>query len=148
MSKKDDKSKKELAFYEKVMAPEKTADGVAVDRVSVYPTGSPHHFRFQIVLVQQQIRKRFAKGYVSFLLTGSLDNKPNQLALNNISSSTRKDLSFSFQYFQVLEGEFLLPDDFIPEQIIVAAVLPKTKWQKRLKLTKEYDWPISTPDNT
>jgi len=132
--------KKELAFYEKVMAPEKTADGVAVDRMSVYPTGSPHHFRFQIVLVQQQIRKRFAKGYVSFLLTGSLDNKPNQLALSNISSSTRKDLSFSFQYFQIVEGEFTLPEGFLPEKVELSTILPKNRWQKYQRINESFMW--------
>jgi hypothetical protein len=132
--------KKELAFYEKVMAPEKTADGVVVDRMSIYPTGSPHHFRFQIVLVQQQVRKRFAKGYVSFLLTGSLDNKPNQLKLNNISSSTRKDLSFSFQYFQIVEGEFTLPENFLPEKLELSTILPKNRWQKHQRINESFMW--------
>lgn len=132
--------KKELAFYEKVMAPEKTADGLVVDRISVYPTGSPHHFRFQVVLVQQQIRKRFAKGYVGLVLTGSLDNKPSQLTLSNISTSTKKDLSFSFQYFQIVEGEFTLPENFLPEKIELSATLPKNKWQKFKRLNESYMW--------
>jgi len=132
--------KKELAFYEKVMAPEKTADGLVVDRVSVYPTGSPHHFRFQVVLVQQQRRKRFAKGYVGLEFTGSLDNKPSQLRLSNISTSTKKDLSFSFQYFQIIEGEFTLPENFLPEKVELATILPKNKWQKYKRLNESFNW--------
>jgi len=132
--------KKELAFYEKVMAPEKTADGLVVDRISVYPTGSPHHFRFQVVLVQQQRRKRFAKGYVGLEFTGSLDNKPSQLILSNISTSTKKDLSFSFQYFQIIEGEFTLPENFLPEKVELATILPKNKWQKYKRLDESFNW--------
>jgi len=132
--------KKELAFYEKVMAPEKTADGLVVDRISVYPTGSPHHFRFQVVLVQQQVRKRFAKGYVDLILTGSLNNKPSQLTLSNISTSTKKDLSFSFQYFQIIEGELTLPEHFLPEKVELATILPKNKWQKYKRLDESFDW--------
>jgi hypothetical protein len=132
--------KKELAFYEKVMAPEKTADGLAIDRMMVHPTASPHHFRFQIVLMQQQVRKRFVKGYVDFTLLGSLYNKPSELKLSNISVSTKKDLSFSFQYFQIVEGEFTLPDDFLPEKLELAAILPKNRWQKYQRIDQSYIW--------
>jgi hypothetical protein len=132
--------KKELAFYEKVMAPEKTADGLVVDRISVYPTGSPHHFRFQVVLVQQQVRKRFAKGYVDLTLTGSLDNKPTKIKLSDISTSTRKDLSFSFQYFQIVEGELTLPVNFLAEKLELATILPKNKWQKYQRLDESFIW--------
>jgi len=132
--------KKELAFYEKVMAPEKTADGLVIDRISVYPTGSPHHFRFQIVLVQQKVRKRFAKGYVALTLAGSLNNKPSQLKLSTISTLTQKDLSFSFKYFQIIEGEFTLPKNFLPEKIELATILPKNKWQKSQRLDEKFLW--------
>jgi hypothetical protein len=132
--------KRELAFYEKVMAPEKTADGLVVDRISIYPTGSPYHFRFQIVLLQQQVRKRFVKGYVDLVLFGSLDNKPSQLKLSHISTLTKKDLSFSFQYFQILEGELTLPDDFSPEKVELSTILPKNRWQKHQQLDESFMW--------
>ncbi|NQZ21632.1 MAG: hypothetical protein HRT53_06185 [Colwellia sp.] len=140
MEKQHYQVKKELAFYEKIMAPEKTADGLVIDRVSVYPTGSPHHFRFQVVLVQQLLRKRFVKGYVAFTLDGSLDNKPSQLKLSTISTLTQKDLSFSFQYFQIIEGEFTLPENFLPEKIDLSTILTKNKWQKFQRLDETFMW--------
>jgi len=132
--------KKELAFYEKIMAPEKQADGVVIDDVSIIPTTSPSHYRFQVVLVQQLLKKRYAKGFIELSLTGSLKNKPSSIKLKNISSLTKKDLSFSFQYFQIIEGEFTLPKDFIPEKIEVATILPKNKWQKYHRLEESYSW--------
>ena len=56
--------KKELAFYEKVMAPEKQANGLVIDAVNLTKSESADHYRFQVVLVQQLLRKRYAKGYV------------------------------------------------------------------------------------
>ena len=132
--------KRELAFYEKVMAPEKTADGLVVDRMSIYPTGSPNHFRFQVVLLQQEVRKRFVKGYVDFTLFGTLDNKPSQLKLTNISTLSTKDLSFSFQYFQIVEGELSLPDNFLPEKLELATILPKSRWQKHQQIDESFMW--------
>ena len=46
--------KKQLAFYEKVMAPEKQAEGIVIDDFSIDSTASANHFRFQVALVQQQ----------------------------------------------------------------------------------------------
>ncbi|MFT5756548.1 MAG: hypothetical protein ACI9LM_001267 [Alteromonadaceae bacterium] len=132
--------KKELAFYEKIMAPEKQVDGVVIDDVSITPTTSSSHYRFQVALVQQLLRKRFVKGYIEISLTGSLENKPSTIKLSNISSLTKNDLSFSFQYFQIIEGEFTLPENFIPEQINVSTVLPKNKWQKYHRLEESYSW--------
>jgi len=132
--------KKELAFYEKVMAPEKQANGLVIDGVSLTKSESPAHYRFQIVLVQQLLRKRYAKGFIEVSITGSLDNKPTSIALSELSTVTKKDLSFSFQYFQLINGELTLPENFIPESINVAAILPKSKWQKYNRIDQSYPW--------
>jgi len=133
-------AKKELGFYEKVMAPEKQADGLVVDSFTVSPTESANHFRFQVVLVQQKVKKRFAKGYIQLEIVGSLDEKPSKLSLEKVSGLTKKDLSFSFQYFQIIKGEFTLPDKFTPELVSLAAVLPKGKWQKFHRIDQDYEW--------
>ena len=132
--------KKELAFYEKVMAPEKQANGLVIDGVSLIKSKSSGHYRFEVVLVQQLLRKRFAKGYIELSITGSLDNKPSSIAMSELSTLERKDLSFSFQYFQNITGELTLPENFIPETIHVAAVLPKSKWQKYNRVDQSYPW--------
>lgn len=132
--------RKELGFYQKVMAPEKQADGLIVDEVQLYRTESPNHFRFAVVLVQQTLRKRFAKGHVTLTLSGSQNNKPTKLKLQDISKTTKEQLSFSLRYFQRIEGEFTLPADFVPEEINVVTTLPKGKWQKFNQLSQDFTW--------
>ncbi|WP_114325889.1 DUF6776 family protein [Candidatus Colwellia aromaticivorans] len=132
--------KKQLGFYEKVMAPEKGANGLVIDNVKVTASKSPNHYNFQITLVQQKLKKRYAKGYVDIMVTGSFANKPSQLKLSDISKTTKKSLSFSFKYFQVISGDFTLPNDFIAEKIQVSAILTKSKWQKYQKLNKTLPW--------
>ena len=134
--------KKELAFYEKVMAPEKGADGLVIDNLKITASQSPNHYNFQIVLVQQQLKRSSVKGHVELIVTGSLNNKPSQLKLENISAITEKELSFSFRYFQVIEGSFTLPSNFSPEKILLSAVLTKNKWQKYQKLDKTLPWGV------
>tara|TARA_R110001583_G_scaffold296_4_gene2676 strand:+ start:942 stop:1658 length:717 start_codon:yes stop_codon:yes gene_type:complete len=134
--------KKELAFYEKVMAPEKEADGLVIDNIKITASQSPNYYHFQVILVQQQLKKSYAKGYVDLVVIGSLANKPSQLKLSDISTVTRKELSFSFKYFQVIEGTFTLPEKFVPEKMHISAVLTKTKWQKYQELNETQPWNI------
>ncbi|GAA6172454.1 hypothetical protein NBRC116592_21240 [Colwellia sp. KU-HH00111] len=134
--------KKELAFYEKVMAPEKDANGLVIDNIKITPSQSPNHYNFQIVLVQQKLKKRYVKGFVDLVITGSLADQPSQLSLADISSTTKKSLSFSFKYFQVIEGSFTLPSNFIAEKVQFSAILTKNKWQKYQKLNKTIPWSI------
>lgn len=136
------KVKKQLGFYEKVMAPEKGANGVVIDNVKITASQSPNHFNYQITLVQQQLKKRYAKGYVDIIVEGSLDNKPRQLLLSDISTVTRKNMSFSFQYFQVISGDFTLPNNFVAEKIQVSAILTKSKWQKYQRLNETLPWKL------
>lgn len=138
--------KKELAFYEKIMAPEKQANGLVIDDVNLTKTESPAHYRFQVVLVQQLLRKRYAKGYIELSVTGSLNNKPIIIALSELSTIKENDLSFSFQYFKIITGELTLPENFIPETINVAAILPKSKWQKYNRIEHSYPW-LKSIDN-
>ncbi len=132
--------KKDLAFYEKVMAPEKQADGLVVDNIVISPTSSPNHFRFQVSLVQQRVKKRYAKGYIELTFSGSLENKPHKMDLLAVSSLTKKQLEFSFQYFQIIEGEFTLPENYMPEKISLSAILPKGKWQDYHRIDDDYLW--------
>ena len=134
--------KKELAFYEKVMAPEKEADGLVIDNIKITATQSPNHYNFQVVLVQQQLKRRYVKGHIDLVLTGSLANKPSQLKLSDISAITKKERLFSFRYFQVIEGSFTTPEKFVPEKVHLSAVLTKNKWQKYQKLNKTISWDI------
>lgn len=137
--------KKQLAFYEKIMAPEKQADGVIVDRLDIFPTESAKHYRFQVTLVQQQVKKRYSKGSVELYLIGSQNDKPAKLPLESLANIDKKALSFSFKYFQVIEGEFTLPEDFIPEQIQVSTILKQTKWQKYNRMDLEFAWQELAP---
>lgn len=132
--------KKQLGFYEKVMAPEKGANGLVIDNVKVTASQSADHYHFQVTLVQQQLKKRYAKGYVDIKVMGSFEGKPSELVLSDISTATKKSLSFSFKYFQVISGDFTLPKGFIAEKVQVSAILTKSKWQKYQKLNESIPW--------
>lgn len=136
--------KKELAFYEKIMAPEKQADGVVLDDFIVSTTTTDNRYAFRAFLVHQLIQKRYAKGFVDIKVSGSLQNKTKLLNLTDISALTKEELSFSFKFFQVVEGAFTLPEGFSPEQIHVIVTLPKGRWQKYNRLEERFKWNIKS----
>lgn len=131
--------KKELAFYEKVMAPGKSANGLVLESLKITPMMSKNHYHFELALVQHQAIKRYAKGYVELKLLGSINNKATSFVIEDISNINKKDLKFSFKYFQIITGDFILPEEFTLDKIKLSAVLVKTKWQKYNKINKTYN---------
>ncbi|WP_426369263.1 DUF6776 family protein [Pseudocolwellia sp. HL-MZ7] len=136
--------KKELAFYEKIMAPEKEANGVVLDNFLVSKTETANRYIFRTFLVHQLIQKRYAKGYIDIKISGNVKGKTTVLSIDKLSELTKKDLSFSFKFFQVVEGAFVLPEDFSPEKINVIVTLPKGRWQKYHRLEESFKWNLKS----
>lgn len=131
--------KEQLSFYQNVMAPELTADGVMIDTLQIEPTVIENQFRYRVVLVQTSKQKKFAKGYIELTVNGSRSNRNAALNLTDLKS-TENDYTFSFRYFQILEGEFVLDPDFTPERVHLTVTLPKRSGQSYSHTEKEFDW--------
>jgi hypothetical protein len=136
--------KKELAFYEKIMAPEKQAGSLVVDSVKFFKTSLINQYSFQVTLLQQLLKRSYSKGDIDLTFAGVLDNKPMKLKLRDISTITKKERSFSFQFFQVISGDFIFPENFKPESIELTVNLPKRKGQKLDSLEKNILWKLDS----
>lgn len=133
------KLQKDLAFYQKVMAPEFEADGVEVDQFHINPSGSERVYHYKLVLVQTQKQKRFAKGFVKLSVSGSLNDQSKHYELEQLIEDFDEQMwQFSFRYFKILEGDFTLPQGFMPQRVHVTAILPASKWQKHARLDRQY----------
>jgi len=135
--------KKQLAFYEKVMAPEKEAAGLLVENVKITAGKVANQYHFQVTLVQQRLKRRYSKGYIELTFEGRDGEKEVKHKLAQISKLTQKDLKFSFQYFQIINGEFTLPENFSPETVLVSAIMTKSRWQKYAKKDKSLAWDVA-----
>ncbi len=136
--------KKQLAFYEKIMAPEKQAGSLVVDSIKIFPSTLANQYRFQVTLLQQLLKRRYSKGDINLIFVGTLDNKQVKLKLTDVSNITKKERSFSFQFFQVISGEVTFPENFIPESIQLAVNLPKRTGQKQADLEKNIPWKLDS----
>lgn len=131
--------KKQLNFYQRIMAPELTQEGFRVEEINIIPAASEHHFHFEIVLMQLEKIKRVVKGDINITLHGSQDRLPKTIALTDLLTKESHSLQFSFKYFQLIEGQFSLPENFIPEQIVVEAEIFQFK-RKKGDFSTNFSW--------
>ncbi|WP_229528269.1 DUF6776 family protein [Planctobacterium marinum] len=134
--------RRELSFYQKVMAPELEQDGFVIDSFNVEPTASDGFFRYAMILMQQDRHRTTVKGRVKISLVGSHAGKPSEIQLTDSMTENSDDMEFSFRYFEVLKGEFSIPDDFAPELIVVESYLKDKKWGSDY-LKRTFEWQLN-----
>ncbi|MFC3122352.1 DUF6776 family protein [Agaribacter flavus] len=132
--------KQEVAFYQRVMAPETTQDGFVVERVEIEATNSDNHFRLKLMLLQHENIKAVIKGTLAIQIIGSLEGKPKQYSLTALQQNVPNEvLDFAFKYFQVIETRFTLPESFIPSRIDISTDVYKYR-KKRGSYSTSIQW--------
>ncbi|EKE87466.1 DUF6776 family protein [Idiomarina xiamenensis] len=129
--------RRELAFYQKIMAPELEAEGVMIDSLLLRPNVAPGHYHFRLALIQLERRRELVKGEVAMTLRGRVNGESRRLDLISISQLADVDRQFAMRYFSLLEGDFILPTDFVPERIDVQVTL--ASGSNRL-LERSFSW--------
>lgn len=133
----------QLAFYQQVMAPELNEQGFLIEGFDLESALSDNSFRFELVLMQQNKTKNILKGDLAVTLIGSENGKAKQYLIDALfSTQGQKGLTFSFKYFQMIEGEIRLPENFQPEQVSVHATIFQFR-RKRGELTTVFDWIVN-----
>lgn len=111
--------REDLAFYQRVMAPELEADGVTIDSLSVRPTG-PGIYHFTLTLVQiERAQQQLAQGRVELELHGRYENETQVHDLFELARLDDERREFAMNYFTRLDGSFQIPADFIPQTLVV-----------------------------
>ena len=129
--------KEEVAFYRGIVSPAETASGLSVTRFNLFGMGEPGVYRFKLVLSQLRSNSRLVKGHATFVIDGVQRGQQKQLSLKQVSGGTQDRLKLRFKYFQNIEGDIVLPEDFLPSRVIIE-VVPVGKGMRRFK--KSFDW--------
>lgn len=132
--------RKELAFYQKIISPNLQANSLIIDSFNVSTTATPDRFRFNLVLIEQDKQKKFAKGQITLQVLGLQQGKPSTLDVLELAGFSSTDRKFSFRHFQIFDGEFSLPADFTATKIEVTVQVPATRGSKAAKFTKTLLW--------
>ncbi len=102
----------ELAFYRRIMAPSKGEDGLRIQAFEVAPSDSADRYRVKLVLVQARQRDARTRGELAVELKGQRNGEETRLSLQDLAADAQ---SFDFRYFQDIDFEVKLPQDFTPD---------------------------------
>jgi hypothetical protein len=130
--------KEEVAFYRGIVSPTETASGLSIADFRVSGIGEERAYRFKLVMTQMKSNTRVIKGYARVAFEGVQNGTQVEHTLHKVSGGTLDKLRLRFKYFQNIEGEFVLPEGFLPSRVVVD-VVPSGKGLTRLK--KTFDWP-------
>lgn len=129
---------RELAFYREVMAPEELSRGLVIRKPIFTALAAPGHWRYQLIAQQGGRSNSARRGSLAVTLSGEADGAAQQYRLRDLDVELAGvEPVLNFRYFQRLEGEFILPADFVPKHIIVIAELHKPVSEQ---LNQRYDW--------
>ena len=114
----------DIVYYRQVVSEETEDTGLIISQLDIDATREPNRFRYKLVMRQQDADgDTFLTGHVNVNLVGSQGEEQQILALRDISAEQDQlDIRLRFKYFQNIEGELVLPENFVPERIQIAAV--------------------------
>jgi hypothetical protein len=130
--------KADLVFYRGLMTPTATEQGLGIRSFTVYTTGEPRVYRYDLVVQQLAVKHALLKGQVRLKLRGKMAGAELALSLQQLSPDEASEVrTFRFRYFQKLEGTIRLPQGFAPETIELSAET-KGKWGVRVE--NQFQW--------
>ncbi|MEM0955837.1 MAG: DUF6776 family protein [Pseudomonadota bacterium] len=129
---------KGIQFYRGLMAPGELVDGVSVHSVDFKPGADENRYQFR-VLVQQSSRKHdLLTGVLTVKLHGTVAGEPITYELSDLSEQVpSSEIRLRFKYFQAIDGEIVLPRDFVP---VTVSTRTESSRPRRASLEQEFRW--------
>lgn len=131
--------KEELAFYRGIVSPREASTGLQLQKFSLEPGGSERRLRYRVVLTQVLGNDRLASGRVQLELDGLQQSESRSLTLKDVTENSVNELNYRFKYFQKLEGDIRLPDNF---SLLRATLRILPGGRERDSIEKTIDWSI------
>ncbi|RLT99410.1 MAG: hypothetical protein D9N14_08520 [Ketobacter sp.] len=129
-----------VTFYKSIMAPRKNDKGLRIERLELSSTVNKRRFKYKVVMTQVADNSSYISGNVTMNLVGMRNGSKESVSFETLSKEMESSgIPFKFRYFQNVDGEILVPADFVPEQIEVIA---QSKGRKATKLEKRFDWNV------
>jgi hypothetical protein len=136
---KEQTLKEQVAFYQRVMAPEMSQDGFVVERMEVTATVSENNYSLKMILLQHENIKAIVKGTLNVRVFGSQDGKAVSFDIKNVQDEPKTALEFGFKYFQVLETSVTFPSGFTPDRFEINTDIYKYR-KKRGSYSANIKW--------
>lgn len=127
-----------LSFYERVVAPEKTDEGFAIEGVEVFKL-SDNTYQLRLVLLQSKQQKAVINGNLDIAVVGQRNSEAITLKSGE-SSLLAEDIKYRFRFFQAVNVTLTIEEDINPETISFSTTVYQYK-------TRKGNYEISVPWN-
>ena len=127
-----------LSFYERVVAPEKTDEGFAIEGVEVFKL-SDNTYQLRLVLLQSKQQKAVINGNLDIAVVGQRNSEAITLKSGE-SSLLAEDIKYRFRFFQAVNATLTIEEDINPESISFSTTVYQYK-------TRKGNYEISVPWN-
>jgi hypothetical protein len=136
----------EVTFFKGLMSPSSLTKGLQVAELELVALPEPGEYNFQLLLTQVALRRGLIAGEVRLDVIGRYADDPEAgeavLSLTELASLEAYPMKFRFRYFQDMNGNLVLPDNFSPARILVTA-----KQTGKEPLQVSFPWPdLERPD--
>ena len=129
--------KEQVAFYRGIVSPTQNAAGLNITSFRLNKLADDSSFHFKLVLTQVKQNNRMIRGKANIMINGLLNGESKKLDIAQLMGKSKRDLNLRFKYFQTIEGDVVLPEGFVPSQVLVD-LKPVGRGQSEISQT--YNW--------
>jgi len=113
----------DVLFYRQIMSPENDESGLAIGQLDLSATEEENRIRYHIELKQLANNENVISGYANVNILGMQEGSEVSFPLRSIAvDENQLDIRLQFRYFQNIEGELIIPENFVPETVQILAV--------------------------
>ncbi len=128
----------ELVFYRGIVSPTDAALSVNLQSFEVRKKNSQNQFSYKMILTKSGKGTKKIFGDARIKIRGESGGGVSELKMSDLLlENPGKDTKFGFRYFQVFEGDIVLPDGFEPFEVEIG-IKPTTKKVK--SFTETISW--------
>ena len=129
----------DLSFYKNVISKQTDDTGLMVSEWSLKRISKSNRYRYKLAVRQQDADgDTYLDGYVNVNLVGTQNGRNVVYSLSEVSKEQEQtDIKLRFKFFQDIEGELTLPENFLPEYVKIMGVEINPV---RKSIDRDYPW--------
>lgn len=135
--------KEELVFYRGIVSPQGAALAVNLQSFELRPKGVANQYSYKMILTKSGKSTTKVRGGANVVIRGDNSGAVKELKMTDLRlENPGKANKFAFRYFQVFEGDIVLPEGFEPFEVEIG-IKPTTKKVKSFSETRSWTQVLS-----
>lgn len=130
----------ELEVLRSLSTPNPQKAALEIARFGLTPTTQPHTFNYALILTQRLKTEKPTKGHLVWTIQGTQGGKVVNLNWAAVTRPTQPNLPIELKYFARLQGQIVLPADFVANRIVLELVIPGQRAKNAKNLKQGFEW--------